>query len=164
MNCDELTVSDLGAMLSGHKIVRQLLSAPYKAALANKRKFAMWIRSTAVLLGTAFAAALFAVPLATASAAPRALELAATPAPVPVHCEDGTCSVFLIAFCLQEKRRQPEDDGACLPTESNEITLIVNTQDGKMLTLPGREYVEFLPAIILLLSPRSSSGSLKILT
>ena len=103
----------------------------------------MWKLPTAFLLGTTFAAALFAVPLTTASAAPQALGLAATPEPVPVHCEGGTCSVFLTAFCLQQERPQPEDGVAYLPTESSEISLVMNTQDGTELTLPGREYVEF---------------------
>jgi hypothetical protein len=103
----------------------------------------MWKLSSTVLLGTTLAAALIAVPLTTVSAAPQALGLVATPEPMPVHCEGGTCSIFLTAFCLQKKRPQPEDGVAYLPTESSEINLIVSTQDGKELTLPGRKYVEF---------------------
>ncbi len=103
----------------------------------------MWKSSTSVLLGTIFAAALFVAPLATASAAPQALGLAATPEPMPLHCEDGLCTAFLTAFCLQEKRPQPEDGIAYLPTENSEINLLVSTKDGRTLMLPGRDYVEF---------------------
>lgn len=102
----------------------------------------MWKRSASVLLGTIFAA-LFVLPLATASAAPQALGLAATPEPMPLHCEDGLCTAFLTAFCLQENRPQPEDGIAYLPTETSVITLFVSTKDGRTLTLPGRDYVEF---------------------
>ena len=103
----------------------------------------MWKCSTSIFLGTIFAVTLFVTPFATASAAPQALGLAATPEPMPLHCEDGLCTVFLTAFCLQEKRPQPEDGIAYLPTESSEINLLVSTKDGRTLKLRGRDYLEF---------------------
>ena len=119
------------------------VGASFKSRAGKLEETRMWKRSASVLLGTIFAA-LFVLPLATASAAPQALGLAATPEPMPLHCEDGLCTAFLTAFCLQENRPQPEDGIAYLPTETSVINLLVSTKDGRTLTLPGRDYVEFL--------------------
>jgi hypothetical protein len=78
-----------------------------------------------------------------ASAAPQALGLVATRDAMPLQCNGDTCVGFLSSFCLEEERMPPEARRAYKPAANSKITLIVETEDGRAVHLPGQEYLSF---------------------
>ncbi len=98
-----------------------------------------WIQSIGVLglLGS-----LLIVP-ETARAAPQILGLVATRGDMPMQCAAGSCIGFLSTFCLEEERHPPSSRAAYTPAPNSQITLIVETKDGRTLRLPGHDYLTF---------------------
>jgi hypothetical protein len=88
-------------------------------------------------------AAIFLLLPATARAEPQALGLVATRDATPLQCEAGVCAGFFSTFCLEEDRMAPDSRAAYRPTEDSEITLVVETADGRAIRLPGRDYLTF---------------------
>jgi hypothetical protein len=92
-------------------------------------------------------AALFAVVLLAAPdgarAAPQMLGLVATKQATPLRCNDGICVGFFSTFCLEEDRLPPASWTAYRPVEGSQITLIVETGDGRTARLPAQDYATF---------------------
>ena len=61
---------------------------------------------------------------------PQVLGLIATRTPIPLQCEDGICSGFFSAFCLQETRPKPVAGQAYDQAGRGDITLVVLKNDG----------------------------------
>lgn len=87
----------------------------------------------------AFAALLIA-PFAPLSAAPQALGLVATNAPVPLTCSAGACSAQFSAFCLQQARDVPEP-GTPYHAVGDALILVAVGSDGETLRLDGSAYM-----------------------
>ncbi|MFQ5985372.1 MAG: hypothetical protein ACE5LL_07645 [Alphaproteobacteria bacterium] len=85
------------------------------------------------------AAAIF-VPFAGAGAAPQALGLVATNAPVPLVCFAGECTAQLSAFCLQQARELPTLGTEYRPV-GDAFNLIAIAADGRVRKLPGAAYL-----------------------
>ena len=76
-------------------------------------------------------------------AAPQALGLIATHDAMPLQCSGGVCVAFLSSFCLEEERSPPASRTAYVPAPGTEIALLVETEDGRTVRLPGAEYLTF---------------------
>jgi hypothetical protein len=94
------------------------------------------------LAAALFAAILLAAPDG-ARAAPQILGLVATAQATPLRCNDGICVGFFSTFCLEEDRLPPASWTAYRPMDGSQITLIVETGDGRIARLPAQEYVTF---------------------
>jgi len=98
-------------------------------------------------LGLSLAVAVFAMVLSmipvSARAAPQALGLVATNEATPLQCGDGTCTGFFSTFCLEEDRLPPGRWTAYRPAVGSDITLIVETADGRTVRLPAAAYATF---------------------
>ncbi|NKB54994.1 MAG: hypothetical protein GKS00_01520 [Alphaproteobacteria bacterium] len=95
-----------------------------------------------IISAVALAAIFFLTPEAV-RAAPQALGLVATGEAMPLKCDGDSCVVFLSSFCLEEERNPPSSRTAYTPAQDSEITLVVETRDGRTLRLPGRDYFSF---------------------
>ncbi len=87
-------------------------------------------------------AALMIAPFATLSAAPQALGLVASNAPVPLTCADGVCSAQFSTFCLQQARDIP-GPGTPYHAVGDALSLLAVTADGKTQRLDGSAYLTF---------------------
>ncbi len=76
-------------------------------------------------------------------AEPQVLGLVATRGDMPLQCETGTCIGFLSTFCLEEERNPPSSRAAYTPAPNSEITLVIETGEGRVLRLPGADYLTF---------------------
>jgi hypothetical protein len=76
-------------------------------------------------------------------AAPQVLGLVATRGAMPLQCDAGSCVGFLSTFCLEEERHPPSSRAAYKLAPNSEITLVVETHDGRTLRLPGNDYLSF---------------------
>ncbi len=90
-------------------------------------------------------AAVITAPLAGASAAPQALGLVATGAPVELDCAGGECWVELSAFCLQQARESPTPGTTYRPI-GDALTLVAVAADGKTLRFAGAEHLTITSA------------------
>lgn len=77
-----------------------------------------------------------------AQAAPQALALFASNAPIPLDCADGLCSAELTSFCLQPGRHAPVAGTAYRPAEGQEINLVVVDRENGERRVGGNEYVD----------------------
>ncbi len=89
-----------------------------------------------VLVASAFAAQ-------EASADFQALGLVATEKPASMQCQDGLCTAYLSAFCLEKDRPPPPSGATYRPAENTEVTLIVETAAGGRLRLAGNDWIRF---------------------
>ena len=80
--------------------------------------------------------ALAGFPVGTASAAPQALALMATNGAVPLTCVDGTCSVELSTFCLQQDRDSPRAGVPYRLASATGIRLVASDGNGRTFRLP----------------------------
>jgi len=78
-----------------------------------------------------------------ASATPQILGLVATDQATPLRCNNGICVGFFSTFCLEEERLPPASWTAYRPMAGSQITLIVETGDGRTLRLPAQDYATF---------------------
>jgi len=86
--------------------------------------------------------AVLALPAAPAHAASQVLGLVASNGlPTPLHCQDGTCSGHVSAFCLQEQRPAPSADSEYLLAPGSRLTLIAQLADGRKVRLPADDLV-----------------------
>ena len=92
-----------------------------------------------VLVATVLAGcAALAMPAIPAYAASQVLGLVASNGlPTPLHCQDGTCSGHVSAFCLQEQRPAPSANSEYLLAPGSRLTLIAQLADGSSLRLAG---------------------------
>ena len=104
-----------------------------------KNRRVEWISSLAVALA---AMVLLAVP-GKAAAAPQVLGLVATKKATPLRCADGLCVGFFSTFCLEEDRLPPASWVDYRPMKGSQITLIVETWDGRTVPLPAQDYARF---------------------
>ena len=102
----------------------------------------MTIRRTIAVLSVALAALTFATSDIRAET-PQALGLVATTEPAPMQCQDGLCTAYLSAFCLEEHRESPQARTAYRLADNTEVTLLVETAAGDTLRLPGRDWLGF---------------------
>ncbi|MFQ5958167.1 MAG: hypothetical protein ACE5LF_02245 [Alphaproteobacteria bacterium] len=93
-----------------------------------------------IRLFLAIVAAAIAAPLAGAGAAPQALGLVATNAPVPLNCFAGECSAQFSTFCLQQARDIPLP-GTPYRAVGDGLSLVAVAADGKARRLPGAEHL-----------------------
>lgn len=99
----------------------------------------MSVRSVLLAAGTVAAAA-FAAP--GAFAAPQVLGLVASNGqPTPLACDGRACSAHFSSFCLQQNRPAPAHGDGYTVAPGGELTLVVETADGRTLRLPGHEYL-----------------------
>ena len=91
------------------------------------------------LFGLVLAAgAALAMPAGPVFAASQVLGLVASNGlPTPLHCQDGTCSGHVSAFCLQEQRPAPSANSEYLLAPGSKLTLIAQLADGRSLRLSG---------------------------
>jgi len=101
--------------------------------MERNTKFALW----------GMLAAVFLLLPVTARTEPQALGLVATHDATPLQCEAGICAGFFSTFCLEEDRLAPDSRAAYRPTKDSEITLVVESADGRTIRLPGRDYLTF---------------------
>lgn len=87
-------------------------------------------------------AALMVAPFTTLSAAPQALGLIATKAPIPLTCVGDECSAQFSAFCLQETRDIP-GPGTPYFAIGEALTLVAIAADGTTQQLDGSAYLSF---------------------
>ena len=80
---------------------------------------------------------------ATGWAAPQAPGLVDTRDAMPLQCNGYHCIGFLSSFCLEEERMPLVVRCAYTPAPGTEITLIVETQDGCTVRLPGCDDMSF---------------------
>lgn len=78
---------------------------------------------------------LAAFPVA-ATAAPQILGLVATATPLPMTCDDGTCSVEVSGVCLQEHRPAPASGTEYRAAGGSHLTLQVQGRDGILHSVP----------------------------
>lgn len=102
----------------------------------------MTIRRMIAALSVALAATSFAASELRAET-PQALGLVATPAPAPMQCQDGLCTAYLSAFCLEEHRKSPQSRTAYRLADKTEVTLLVKIASGETLRLSGKEWLGF---------------------
>ena len=75
-----------------------------------------------------------------AGAASQVLGLVASNGlPTPLHCQDGTCTGHVSAFCLQEQRPAPSANSEYLLASGGSLTLIATLADGHTLRLPAND-------------------------
>ena len=86
-------------------------------------------------------AALVVAPFTTLSAAPQALGLVATKAPMPLTCVGDECSARLSVFCLQETRDIPAP-GTPYHATGDALTLVAIAADGTTRRLDGSAYLD----------------------
>lgn len=88
-----------------------------------------------VAIAVTFAGAAFA---GSAAAAPQVLGLVASNGvPTPLTCHGTECSAHFSSFCLQEARPAPAQGQPYTVAEGGELTLVVQTADGRALRLPA---------------------------
>ncbi|MDP6389991.1 MAG: hypothetical protein QF654_08880 [Alphaproteobacteria bacterium] len=103
----------------------------------------MTIHKSFAISAAALALLATAVLGGPARAEPQALGLVATDEPAQMQCQFGRCDVFLSAFCLEQKRHPPMRPQAYLAGPGAEITLVVETRDGRTLRLKGQDWLAF---------------------
>jgi hypothetical protein len=97
----------------------------------------MSVRSALLAAGTVAAVA-FAAP--GAFAAPQVLGLVASNGQsTPLACDGRTCSAHFSSFCLQQNRPAPAHGDSYTVAPGGELTLVVETTDGRTLRLPGTD-------------------------
>jgi hypothetical protein len=97
----------------------------------------MSVRS-ALLAAFTVAAVAFAAP--GAFAAPQVLGLVASNGQsTPLACDGRTCSAHFSSFCLQQNRPAPAHGDSYTVAPGGELTLVVETTDGRTLRLPGTD-------------------------
>ncbi len=77
-----------------------------------------------------------------AQAAPQALALIATNDAVPLTCERGECTAEFTVICLQPHRASPPPGKLYSAVGGEGLTLVAETRDGRILSLPAKDYVE----------------------
>lgn len=94
---------------------------------------------------TAFVTVIWAAAAAAATPAapPQVLGLVATKSPLPLTCENGVCSGFFSAFCLQEHRPPPLAGQVYEPAGSGTISLLVTAADGRQQVLSATGLLEY---------------------
>ena len=75
-------------------------------------------------------------------AAPQALALFASNAPILLNCADGFCSAELTSFCLQPGRHAPVAGTAYELAEGQDIILVVVDREGGERRVSGNAYVD----------------------
>jgi len=88
-----------------------------------------------IRLTLATTALLTVLPLLPAHAAPQILGLFADNT-LPLHCEDGACTVEVSAICLQEERDLPAWGTAYRAIEPDRFALTGTRADGSVATMP----------------------------
>jgi hypothetical protein len=83
--------------------------------------------------------ALAMLPAGTAAAAPQALALMATNGTVLFTCADGTCSVELSTFCLQQDRDSPKAGAPYRLASATDVSLVAIDRNGRRFRLPMPE-------------------------
>jgi hypothetical protein len=83
--------------------------------------------------------ALAMLPVGTVAAAPQALALMATNGTVPFTCADGTCSVELSTFCLQQDRESPKAGTLYRLAAVKGVRLVASDGSGRTFRLPMPE-------------------------
>ena len=101
----------------------------------------MAIRRTITLLSVVLAAATFAAQEARAEM--QALGVVATKQPAPMQCQNGQCTAYLSAFCLEKDRPPPPSRTTYRPSDTTNVTLIVETAGGRTLRLAGKHWLRF---------------------
>ncbi|MEO9903784.1 hypothetical protein [Nisaea sp.] len=74
---------------------------------------------------------------------PQVLGLVATKLPVPLNCEDGTCTGFFSAFCLQEHRPKPNAGHVYDVAGKGDITMVVVKNDGSTAEFSATDLLHF---------------------
>lgn len=98
---------------------------------------------------TRYLTALITFLLATSATAaspvtpPQVLGLVATKTPVPLKCENGLCSGFFSAFCLQEHRPPPRAGQVYEPAGTGTISLLVTAADGRQQVLSATGMLDY---------------------
>lgn len=107
----------------------------------------MRARFLLTIVAAASLAAFLAATLAGAgaSAAPQALGLVATDAPVPLKCRGDECTAQFSAFCLQNAREIPAPGVAYRPVGDG-FTLLAIARDGTTRRLPGTTHLTITTA------------------
>ena len=86
---------------------------------------------------------LTAIALTPAQAAPQILGLIASNEPVPMTCQDGTCTAELSSVCLQQHRPTPPTGTVYRPAKGTQITLTVTGPNGVKHRLPVAAALKF---------------------
>ncbi len=63
---------------------------------------------------------------------PQVLGLVAHATPIPLTCEDGSCTALVSSFCLQEDRPAPGDGQRYQTAGAGDVTLVVRKRDGSV--------------------------------
>jgi hypothetical protein len=100
------------------------------------------MRPIALLGALAFAGAL-ACGGTPAIAAPQVLGVMASAAPIPLRCDRRECSAVIGTFCLQRDRGIPGFGAPYEAFNPERIALYIETADGLIHRLPGREWLRF---------------------
>ena len=101
----------------------------------------MAIRRTFAVLSVVLVASAFAAQETRAEF--QALGIVATKAPAPMQCQNGQCTAYLSAFCLEKDRPPPPLRATYRPAANTEVTLLVETAAGGTLRLAGNEWLRF---------------------
>jgi hypothetical protein len=97
-----------------------------------------------LLVGPIITANPFPAQAAQQDLPPQVLGLIATAMPVPLRCADGTCSVRLSSFCLQEDRPVPGEGQRYDVAGMGDVTLIVTRTDGRVSEFSAAGLVEYV--------------------
>lgn len=74
---------------------------------------------------------------------PQVLGLVAHAMPVPLTCEDRTCTALVSSFCLQEDRPAPADGQRYETAGAGDVTLIVTKTDGTVSEFSAAGLIEY---------------------
>ena len=78
-----------------------------------------------------------------AQAAPQILGVMASAEPIPLRCDKRECSAVIGTFCLQRERDIPAYGIPYEATRADQLTLFVQTGDGRINRLPGGQRLKF---------------------
>ncbi len=76
-----------------------------------------------------------------ALAAPQILGVSAAIEPLPLTCDDQSCSVELASFCLQKKRDDPNSGDKYTIFNRDDVRLHLTAASGHVWTVPAADYV-----------------------
>ncbi|MBM3599691.1 MAG: hypothetical protein FJX35_15885 [Alphaproteobacteria bacterium] len=100
---------------------------------------------------------------------PQALGVVATRDAVPVTCEDGRCTAYLGAFCLEEKVLPPDHGTLYRANRAGDVVLTVTAADGRTRRIDSAETMEIFShlgfnALKIVLKPATAAslGSAKL--
>lgn len=74
---------------------------------------------------------------------PQVLGLIATKTPVPLRCENGVCTGFFSAFCLQEHRPPPTAGQVYELAGTGTVSLVVTRADGRQQVLSATGLLDY---------------------